>query len=434
MEKADSKDEMATKEKVPIWRLFFLCGSGGALNIGYAVVGAYAIPLMQAAGIPLRYASLILAISPVLGLLFQPFLGALSDECRCWWGRRRPFILVLLLLAVIGFGVAPYVFFLHDLNIDHDDLYIKIGVVVCVVLFDFSLGALQLPARAYLLDVTPTSQSQTGNFIFSLLVAVFAALGFALGAIDWASIAHREVTIRTQSEIVFGATAVIIFILMIMTLISVKEVPYSPESQKKIEDVHRTLLPSLSGSINNIPEEPIKDATESKNHATCCTCDILEMFKDSLTELVSFTYHMSYHMWLVWLMTLTAFVGEFTYALGFTTFVGTVIYKGDPQANPDSQLYSLYTQGVRMGSLALTISSIVSAVLSLCLDYITKWIRLKTLYLFIFAYFVLCSFLMILLQETYIVLVFGACYGPYLVILLTVPFALLPIYRVRGMI
>lgn len=38
----------------------------------------------------------------MFGFLFQPILGVMSDRCESRFGRRRPFILVLSIGAILG--------------------------------------------------------------------------------------------------------------------------------------------------------------------------------------------------------------------------------------------------------------------------------------------------------------------------------------------
>ena len=46
-----------------------------AVNMGYGVESAYAVPLVVAAGLDISYASLTLTIRPFIGIFFQFFSG-----------------------------------------------------------------------------------------------------------------------------------------------------------------------------------------------------------------------------------------------------------------------------------------------------------------------------------------------------------------------
>ena len=68
----------------------------------YAVEAAFVTPVLLSVGLPRSLYSLVWLISPILGFLLQPVIGSASDHCRSSWGRRRPYILVLGILMLVG--------------------------------------------------------------------------------------------------------------------------------------------------------------------------------------------------------------------------------------------------------------------------------------------------------------------------------------------
>lgn len=68
----------------------------------YAVEAAFVTPVLLSVGLPRSLYSLVWLISPILGFLLQPIIGSASDYCRSSWGRRRPYILVLGILMMVG--------------------------------------------------------------------------------------------------------------------------------------------------------------------------------------------------------------------------------------------------------------------------------------------------------------------------------------------
>ena len=65
------------------------------LEFSYAMETAYVTPVLLQMGLPDQLYGMVWFISPILGFLLQPLLGAWSDRCTSRFGRRRPFILVL---------------------------------------------------------------------------------------------------------------------------------------------------------------------------------------------------------------------------------------------------------------------------------------------------------------------------------------------------
>lgn len=68
----------------------------------YAVEAAYVTPVLLSVGLPKSLYSMVWLLSPILGFLLQPVVGSASDHCRARWGRRRPYILTLGIMMLLG--------------------------------------------------------------------------------------------------------------------------------------------------------------------------------------------------------------------------------------------------------------------------------------------------------------------------------------------
>lgn len=68
----------------------------------YAVEAAFVTPVLLSVGLPKTLYSLVWLISPILGFVLQPVVGSASDHCTCSWGRRRPYILGLGIIMMLG--------------------------------------------------------------------------------------------------------------------------------------------------------------------------------------------------------------------------------------------------------------------------------------------------------------------------------------------
>ena len=407
---SDNENEDSTFEsssppppsKVPLWRIILLSASGGAIDLVFAIEDTYAVPLIVAAGLDMRYATVMLALSPLVGTLFQAYLGSLSDGCKCSWGKRRPFILFLFLMACLGLIIAPL---FPSLFSSYRAIGI-LGAVTGVALFDFGMGQLQLPSRAYLLDTLgPTSQVQTGNFIYIIMIGIGTCTGYILSGIDWSSIFNKEhakdaSTVIVQAQFIFSIAAVMILVCLVATLCSIKE--KNPDSSSCIK----------SCPCAQSPKNIVKD------------------FLKATFESLKFAWHMSKHMWLLSVVMLFGFLSLFTFLFFFTSFVGGAVFGGVSSAPKDSDAYQLYAEGVRKGSWALAVGAGFLAISSLFMDHIAKIIGLRVMFLtvqyaVVIMYFVLTFFP--LLAFSYI----GACLallcqGLYL----SIPFTLISLYEV----
>ena len=73
--------------------LFLLCLGLGGLQMAWATELSYGSPYLLSLGMPKSFLAMVWIAGPLSGVLVQPIVGGLSDNCRVSWGRRRPFIL-----------------------------------------------------------------------------------------------------------------------------------------------------------------------------------------------------------------------------------------------------------------------------------------------------------------------------------------------------
>ena len=59
-------------------------------------------------------------VTPILGILFQSYIGSASDQCKSHGGRCRPFILVIVLASISGLILFPFTENIADLLVDGD--------------------------------------------------------------------------------------------------------------------------------------------------------------------------------------------------------------------------------------------------------------------------------------------------------------------------
>ena len=111
----------------------------------------------------------IMAADNVLALFLLPLFGGLSDRCRSRLGRRRPFILVGTLSAVVLMMGLPM---LAD-SFHASPAPGKLAAFVAVLgLLLIAMGTYRSPAVALMPDVTPKPLRSKANAIINLMGAV----------------------------------------------------------------------------------------------------------------------------------------------------------------------------------------------------------------------------------------------------------------------
>lgn len=95
-------DEVDRTPSRTFWQLYRNNMFQFGLEILYATETALVTPILLQLGLPNQLYSITWMISPILGFIFTPIIGSLSDRCRSKWGRRRPFVLAFVIGMIIG--------------------------------------------------------------------------------------------------------------------------------------------------------------------------------------------------------------------------------------------------------------------------------------------------------------------------------------------
>ena len=102
-------------------------------------------------------------------------------------GRRRPHIIKLSAVLLIGATAYPYaisVSSLFKLRGNSKVAYIISHTAVCMILFDVFLDMMNAINRSYLIDSVMTQQSVIGNSIFTALGSAGFCMGSLVSALD----------------------------------------------------------------------------------------------------------------------------------------------------------------------------------------------------------------------------------------------------------
>ena len=249
---------------VKFWlKVFMLSSTVFALESAYTVEVSYAFPALLKTGMSDRYASLMWAFSPLLGILFQGYLGSASDRSRCRWGKRRPFIVGLAVCVCVCLALFPYGeevadSVLHLSDSGSKQMFVFLYTVVAFGFMDFSLDMVEPPVRMYLLDSVSVDQSDRANFIYSVMIAMGVGFGALIGAINWstlsvdptlAALGEDDSLVKVdnfefQVRVVFGINLVLFVVCVILTVFSFSEKNPQGTSNTAID----TAAPPLVGN------------------------------------------------------------------------------------------------------------------------------------------------------------------------------------------
>ncbi|XP_056293578.1 proton-associated sugar transporter A isoform X3 [Pseudoliparis swirei] len=205
------------------------------IEFSYAMETAYVTPVLLQMGLPDQFYSLVWFISPILGFLVQPLLGAWSDRCTSRFGRRRPFIFALALGALFGLTLVLNGRDIGGALADTESNH-KWGIIltVCgVVLMDFSADSADNPSHAYMMDVCSPEDQDRGLNIHALLAGLGGGFGYIVGGINWDKTQFGR-ALGGQLRVIFLFSSITLVFATAMTLMSIPErrLPKNKNSSK----------------------------------------------------------------------------------------------------------------------------------------------------------------------------------------------------------
>uniref|UniRef100_A0A4W3HFY4 Solute carrier family 45 member 1 n=1 Tax=Callorhinchus milii TaxID=7868 RepID=A0A4W3HFY4_CALMI len=368
------------------------------VEFSYAMETAYVTPVLLQMGLPDQLYSLVWFISPILGFLLQPILGAWSDSCTSRFGRRRPFILVLGIGALMGLslvlngrdaGVA-----IGDTVSDH-----RWGMIltVCgVVLMDFSADSADNPSHAYMMDVCCAEDQDRGLNIHALLAGLGGGFGYVVGGINWERTSFGR-NLGGQLRVVYLFTSVTLVVATLLTLTSIPETPLPPDTGTK-----RVMK---SPSLALPPSPPTGPGPEEGDPATDQTPGSISKLRATSLPLLYAIYSLTSTLSPGWL----SFEGMLLF---YTDFMGEVVYGGDAKAPHDSEAFHKYNTGVSMGCWGMCI-------------YAFSHFSIRTLYFFGYLSFGIGTGIATLCRNVYVLLSLCVTYGVLFSSLCTLPYSLL---------
>ena len=444
--------------RLPLSRIFALCAASASIDLIIAVKGAYFVPAIYDSGVVSgEYGSMLLIFSPLLVLVFQNYLGSASDRCSCQWGRRKPFILGLTIAFLLGLILFPFSGDLANLAETYSlrRWILIVIILISTIMIDFNVSSVQVPLRAFLLDVLPQKQLVTGNIVFPVFALLGATAGFGIGSVNWPSLFSLSNSLSIQLKFVCGFSILITVILTSITLCSVKEQPPQQIIDVKQASTNAPTSNSVdhhdSGdritqadeeigslkyylehylSYNNITMLPygshITNTTEE--HNSCCNA-----YK-TVVDNICFIRYMSLSTAVLLTATFFTIVAFFTQIVFFTHYVGEVVFSGDVFAPENSTAYKNYTDGVKAGSLILAVSSTSGFLILLLLRPAIKYLGIRPLFILPYLLVTLQSAVLIINHSLVIAIIFSPAIYILLLQYLTFPHILISMYQAKGLL
>ncbi|MEJ2749766.1 MAG: MFS transporter [Anaerolineae bacterium] len=123
------------------------------------------IPKVVGFGLTPALALFIMTWDNIINVFVQPWVGAKSDRTWNRFGRRKPWILLGLPIAVVGFVLIPFA-------------QTALAIAVFILITNFGMALFRSPTVAWLGDLFPANDRSKANGIINLMGGVGGLIAF----------------------------------------------------------------------------------------------------------------------------------------------------------------------------------------------------------------------------------------------------------------
>ncbi|KAJ8258717.1 hypothetical protein COCON_G00177290 [Conger conger] len=396
-------------------QLFLVNALSCGLEICLSTGTIYMPPLLLEAGMEEHLMTMVLALGPVLGLMFVPIIGNTSDQWSGRFGRRRPFIWALSLGILLSLWLIPHSAHLAALLAPSPRFLEVLLLVVGISMLEFCGQACFTPLEALLSDLFPSEEESRLAFsVYALMVSLGGCVGFLLPAVDWNSrpLAHY---MGGQEAFIYTLLS-LIFLLCLLTTAFVSEERGGGQVSKRPS----AGPPTKSGAYCFL-RPPLPRINQLRLVLGGCLTALPRLYRAyRQVPLV---------IWRLFMAEVCSWMALMTFLLFYTDFVGEGLYQGVPTAAPGSTERLRYDEGIRMGSLGLFLQCSTSVVFSLLMDRLVQSLGMKTVYLSSIAVLALATLVMSVSRCLPLVTLMAAATGYTFSTLQILPYTLICLYH-----
>ena len=199
------------------------------VQIAYALQSANISRIFATLGADPHQLSFFWILPPLMGMIVQPLIGKWSDRTWCKMGRRKPYLLVGAIIAVLVMAFLPNAGSLHFST----RLFLGLNMAMWFGLFsliflDTSINVAMQPFKMMVGDMVNEEQKAKAYSIQSFLCNAGSLVGYLLPIfLTWIGIANQapEGVVPPSVVVSFYAGAAILILCVLYTFMNVKEMP-----------------------------------------------------------------------------------------------------------------------------------------------------------------------------------------------------------------
>ena len=221
---------MDKKTKLSFWQMWNLSFGFFGVQIAYALQSANISRIFATLGADPHQLSFFWILPPLMGMLVQPLIGKWSDRTWTRMGRRKPYLLVGAIVAVLVMIFLPNA---GSLNLSTAYVFLGLNSAMWFGLFsliflDTSINVAMQPFKMMVGDMVNEEQKARAYSIQSFLCNAGSLVGYLLPIFfTWIGIANEAPEGVVPDSVItsFYVGAAILIVCVLYTFMKVKEMP-----------------------------------------------------------------------------------------------------------------------------------------------------------------------------------------------------------------
>ncbi len=229
-----------TNRKLTFLQMFDLNFGFFGVQIAYALQSANISRIFATLGADPHQLSFFWILPPLMGMIVQPLIGKWSDRTWCRMGRRKPYLLIGAIVAVLVMLLLP-----NAGNLSLSTAYVFLGLnaamwfgLFSLIFLDTSINVAMQPFKMMVGDMVSEEQKGTAYSIQSFLCNAGSLVGYLFPIFfTWIGIANTAPSGQIPASVKwsFYCGAAILILCVLYTFLRVKEMP-----PKEYAEFHNT--------------------------------------------------------------------------------------------------------------------------------------------------------------------------------------------------
>ena len=230
------------------------------VQIAYALQSANISRIFATLGADPHQLSFFWILPPLMGMIVQPLIGKYSDRTWCKMGRRKPYLIVGAVIAVLVMAFLPNAGSLHFST----RVFLGLNMAMWFGLFsliflDTSINVAMQPFKMMVGDMVNEKQKTTAYSIQSFLCNAGSLLGYLFPIFfTWIGIANEAPEGVVPDSVVYSfyVGAAILILCVLYTFLRVKEMPPAEYAEFHGIDLQKQESKSDKGLMLLLKEAP----------------------------------------------------------------------------------------------------------------------------------------------------------------------------------